>query len=73
MMTDVRSPNTHRMCISGLRTSVYSDTLNRVRPGLLRQFVNQVMQREAPPVLAQDFLCPYRRLVQIRAGRRRHL
>lgn len=45
---------------------------SRPLSGLLRQFVNQVMQREAPPVLAQDFLCPYRRLVQIRAGRRRH-
>lgn len=29
-MSAVRK-NTHRMCISGLRTSVYSDTLNRVR------------------------------------------
>lgn len=35
MMDDDGCPqsekNTHRMCISGLRTSVYSDTLNRVR------------------------------------------
>lgn len=75
MMTDVRSPkkNTPNVYFRAADIRILGHVESRPSSGLLRQFVNQVMQREAPPVLAQDFLCPYRRLVQIRAGRRRHL
>lgn len=75
MMTDVRSPKKHtpNVYFRAADIRILGHVESRPSSGLLRQFVKQVMQSEALPVLAQDCLYPYRRLVQIRAGRRRHL